>query len=115
MTNAASTRQTKRARDQAANDRQTEIDVIRTLMSLPTGRRWVWLRLSQAEVFVEALDLDPYHMAYAKGRRSEGLRLLQLINRFTPDMCIRMVNENTTNPIPEEEESDGGPDQPSVN
>lgn len=106
MTSATNVRAIRDAKRTAAKDRDTETTVIRTLMSTVDGRRWMWLRLAEAQVFVETDSLDPMTLAYAKGIRREGLRLLQIVNRFAADAYVRMVNENTTNPI--QENDDGG-------
>lgn len=95
MTNAASVKGNAKRNKQAEADRQTDKTVITTLMSTVAGRRWIWLRLSEAQVFTEDGSLDPYWMAYTKGIRNSGLRLLASVTRNCPAMYVRMTEENT--------------------
>lgn len=112
MTNAASEKGIAKRKRQAEADRTVDRTVIVALMSQVDGRRWVWLRLAEAQIFEENENLDPQYMAFATGRRNSGLRLLRAVNRYTPAMYIRMTEENTgvdlsPDPEPESENEDG--------
>lgn len=110
MANSATNeRQIKTREQQKRRDRITDEVITKQLMSTPDGRRWVWLRLGEAALFIENEDLDPYHMAYAKGTRNAGLRLLNDVSRFTPHEYIVMTQEATSVKLveqTEEEETD---------
>lgn len=93
MPSASNERQIRAREDQSARDRVTEEIVVKSLMAHRDGRRWVWLRLAEAQVFAADLNLDPAWMAYSKGLRNSGLKLLQDVNRFTPNEYILMTNE----------------------
>ncbi len=95
MTSATNERQIRVRKDQARRDRITDETIVKSLMSHVDGRRWVWLRLSEAQIFVEDGDLDPYRMAYMKGVRQPALRLLRDVNRFAPTSYVTMTEENT--------------------
>ncbi len=93
MTSASNERQIKARNDQMVRDRITDETVTKSLMSHPDGRRWVWLRLSEARLFVEDEDLDAGRMAYAKGRRNAGLRLLSDVTKYAPQEYVTMTEE----------------------
>ncbi len=93
MTSASNERQIRARNEQMARDRITDETVMKSLMSHPNGRRWVWLRLSEARIFTEDEDLDPQRMAYAKGRRNAGLRLLSDVTKYSPSEYVTMTEE----------------------
>lgn len=108
---ATNERQIKARNAQKRRDRITDEIITKQLMSTPDGRRWVWLRLAEAALYLENEDLDPYRMAYAKGTRNAGLRLLNDVSRFTPHEYIVMTQEATSvklleEPVEEPEETD---------
>lgn len=110
QTSASNERQIREANERQRRDRITDRVITEALMSSVDGRRWVWLRLADAQLFVEDADLDPYRMAYTKGTKQFALRLLRDVNRFAPEAYITMTRENTAvalelNP-PTEEPSD---------
>lgn len=95
MTSATSERAIRERNRQIEQDKQNTADVIRTLMSTVSGRRWVWLQLADCAVFRIDSGLDAMQMAFDKGVRNIGLKLLADITRTTPDMYITMTRENT--------------------
>ncbi len=105
MASATNERQIKARNEAIKRDRALDELVIRSLMSAPNGRRWVWNRLAEAQIFVESESLDPAVLAYEKGRRNAGLRLLNDVTKFTPQDYIRMTEENTSVSINPQEES----------
>lgn len=102
MPSATNERQIKARDQQHRRDRITDELITKQLMSTPDGRRWVWRRLGEAALFIENEDLDPYHMAYAKGTRNAGLRLLNDVSRFSPQEYIIMTQEATSVKLLEE-------------
>lgn len=109
MTSASNERQIKERKRRAAEDARVEADIVRVLMQHPDGRRWVWLRLSEAQLFIGDTDLDPYRMAFMKGMKQFALKLLQAVNRHCPQEYVTMTVENTSVSLepssPEEEEA----------
>lgn len=94
MANSATNeRGIRRRKDQQRRDRITDELVTKQLMSTPDGRRWVWLRLSEANMFAGNENLDPYYMAWEKGTKKEGFRLLRDVTSFTPQQYITMTEE----------------------
>lgn len=108
MSSANSEKNSVAAKKRLADDRAADKEVITSLMRTVVGRRWIWNQLSFAQIFVGDEMLDPYVMAFKKGQRNTGLRLLQDVNRFAPDMYVRMVQENSG--VKLEEDSNGGTD-----
>lgn len=93
--NAASERTIRARNKQILKDRETNTTVITTLMHTIDGRRWIWLKLESAGCFRSDEGLDPYRMAFEKGVRNEGLRLLADVTRITPSLYITMTTENS--------------------
>lgn len=109
MTSSTNERQIRARTRREERERLDDELVMRDLMSTPRGRNWVWRRLAEAQLFVEDTGLDPYWMAYSKGRRNAGLRLLKDAQGFTPQEYVIMTEENTNvllrpEPAPQDEE-----------
>jgi hypothetical protein len=106
---ATNERAIKKRNAQQRRDRVTDEVITKQLMSTPDGRRWVWMRLEEAKIFVGDENLEPYNMAFSKGVRNAGLRLLNDVSRFTPQEYIQMTTEATAIKLvsePEEEIAD---------
>lgn len=104
MTSATNERAIRARNAAIKRDRALDELVIRSLMSAPNGRRWVWNRLAEAQIFNESSSLDAAVLAYEKGRRNPGLRLLNDVTKFTPQDYIRMTEENTSVSVQPQEE-----------
>jgi len=116
MTNAASERSIRKRNKQILADRETNTTVITTLMHTVDGRRWIWLTLERLAVFRADEGLDPLRMAFDKGIRNEGLRLLADVTRICPNEYIRMTQENSGVDLSAPEDPDErDPDYSSVN
>lgn len=94
MPSSTNERQNKARRDQAERDRVTDRIVITQLMGYADGRRWLWNIMSAAQIFSEDQVLDPQYMAFEKGRRTAGLRILKDAQSFTPNEFVLMTNES---------------------
>lgn len=111
MPSASNERQIKARNEQQKRDRLTDEIITKSLMSHPDGRRWVWLRLAEAQLFTDSGSLDAMQMAYDKGRKQFALQLLRDVNRFTPREYITMTEEATSIALRQEqtkEEDDVG-------
>lgn len=97
MTDATSKPQIARAKDRAKADRRANDHIIRTLMGLADGRRWVWIRLGEANIWSSTIRLGEggyAATAFEEGKRSLGLALLADVTRLCPDFYITMTREN---------------------
>jgi len=94
MTSSTNERQIVARSKRAERERIDDELVMKNLMSTPRGRGWIWRRLSEAQLFVEDTGLDPYWLAYSKGKRNAGLRLLKDAQGFTPQEYVMMTEEN---------------------
>lgn len=65
------------------------------LMNDPRGRRIVWRALAAAGVFQSSFDPNAMTMAFAEGRRSEGLRTLARVHELCPDLYPIMMKEQS--------------------
>lgn len=106
MVSATNESRIKAQKAQMRKDQETDKTVVVALMSTPDGRRWVWNKLAEAQIFVEGENLDLGVMAYEKGKRNVGLRLLKSVTTHAPDMYVRMTRENTLVDLNEEPEQD---------
>lgn len=70
-----------------------EAEDVRWLMGSKRGRRIVWRLLSQAGVFQLSFNTNSMTMAFAEGRRNEGLHLFALVNQHSPEHYPVMVKE----------------------
>ncbi len=116
MTSASSEKSIRARNKRILADRETNTTVITTLMHTVAGRRWIWLTLERMAVFRADEGLDPMRMAFEKGIRNEGLRLLADVTRICPNEYIRMTQENTSVELstPTESESDDGHEYSSL-
>lgn len=97
-----------RKRARADRDKVIRNRVIRAFMSNEEGRRYIWLELSSLNVFAQYEGLVENHagLAFAEGKRSVGVRLLNDVSRLAPEDYIKMLRENTNL----KDEEDGGRD-----
>lgn len=104
----AQTAATKRFRE----DERVNAQVIRALMSTQDGRRWLWLRLSEAQLFDDIETTDPMLLVRLNGKRSWAVRLLTSITRYAPALYIRMTEENIGRTLEESpnDDTDNGSD-----
>lgn len=96
----------REAKARAKADADINRRVIQSLMTHAEGRRWIWIELAKAQIFVEEEDLDHPRMCFAKGIRTAGLRLLHSITTHCPDNYITMTRENAG--VKLKEDDDGG-------
>jgi hypothetical protein len=68
---------------------------LRSIMSVPEGRVWMWDFLSQCGVYHSSFSSDALMMAFNEGRRDMGNRLIAEINRLPggPELYRRMAAE----------------------
>jgi len=67
---------------------------LRRLMSDAEGRMWMWDLLTRCGVYHSSYSSDALAMAFHEGHRNIGLHLTAEINRLSPELYVRMVNEN---------------------
>jgi hypothetical protein len=84
-----------RQKSQKTRDLQKKA-ALRVLMSTPDGRMWMWDLLTRCGVYHSSYSSDALAMAFHEGHRNIGLHLTAEINRLSPEMYARMVNENQT-------------------
>jgi len=81
---------------------------LRTVLSMPEGRRWLWRVLEQTAAFRASYDPDsPIRMAFAEGRRSTGLWLLAELQAAAPGEFAALIAEVQTAKLnPTDEDND---------
>lgn len=83
----------ERTRTQKKLARDTEAADIRWLMGSKRGRRIIRRLLEHAGVFRLSFNAESLQMAFAEGRRNEGLRLLNMIHAHCADKYPVMLQE----------------------
>lgn len=75
-------------------DRQKFADAdLRSVMSTPAGRRFVWRLLTQAGLQGSSFASDPLTTAYNEGRRSVAISLLREAQRAAPELYTQALRE----------------------
>lgn len=82
------------AQTQRSWDAERQADDFKTIMGQKIGRRFVWGLLERAGVFASSFNENPLLMAFAEGRRNEGLRVLAQIHALCPDLYEVMITES---------------------
>src|SRR6185437_2194413 len=92
-----SSRASVRAAEKAAKRFDVdEAEVIRSIMSSPAGRYWIWTRLESAHIFSTTFTDSPTRSAFLEGERNAGLTLLNAVMSACPDLytlAMREANE----------------------
>jgi len=83
----------QRQKSKKTRDLQTKT-ALRTLLSDPAGRMWMWDLLARCGVFHLSFSSDALRMAFNEGRRDIGNQLLGDINRISPEFYMKMQMEN---------------------
>lgn len=76
-------------REQRAND-------LRSIMSVPHGRRFLWEHIGSCGVFRSAFNSDALVMAFNEGSREIGLKLYVELLEADPKGCVLMQQEAAT-------------------
>lgn len=87
LDDAAAEAKAKRREKQDAED-------LRWLLSGPRGRRIVFRDLEDAGLFRAVFNTNALSMAFAEGRRNQGLQKLARLMAINPDAYATMVKEN---------------------
>lgn len=74
--------------------RLTEEADLASVLSTPQGRRFMWRVIDgKAGALNGSFSSDPLAMAFAEGRRSVGLMLVQEIQALYPERYVEMLQE----------------------
>lgn len=104
MTSATDQKGIRTQRARAKADLATNDVVIRQLMSVKDGRRYLWLQLAEANVFSSTICFGPdgyAQTAFREGQRSKGLATFSAIIRLCPSEYVTMTRENAAVSIQE--------------
>jgi hypothetical protein len=105
-------RQLKKKADQSRRDKITNELVLKQLMSTKDGRRYVWLWLEFCQLTNVTPNLDPTYMAWEKGHRNVGMRLMYDVTTLTPQEYILMTEEARSIKLTQETPDVRSPDDP---
>lgn len=93
MQNAADRKQIRAAEKAAKLAERNRGEVIAALANTEPGRRYLWDRLAEANVFSSTYHDNPQRMAFSEGLRSSGLALMEDFMRYAPDQFILAMRE----------------------
>lgn len=82
----------KRARESKRNETQ-RIDTLKTIMSAPNGRAYIWWLLGQCGVYRTSVSTDPHRTYFNEGQRNIGLMVFAELHEHCAGDYQRMVNE----------------------
>lgn len=75
-------------------EKENEQNFIKTIMSLPEGRKWIYNLLEICKVFGNPVILgDPYATHFNIGEQNVGKKLLQDINDCASEQYTLMIKE----------------------
>lgn len=83
-------------RDAERSARQAELErheVLRGIMSVGPGRKWMWDLLVSAHMFSSSFSTSALQMAFTEGERNIGLRLMVDLQAACPQLYQTMVQE----------------------
>jgi hypothetical protein len=83
-----------RRRVSAKQEEKEFDDMLRAIMDLPLGRKWIWRLLADCRTFATAFGSEPHLSYFAGGEQNVGFRVLAQIMRACPQQYLRMVQEN---------------------
>lgn len=63
------------------------------MLSLPSGRRFVWRIIEASGAFGASYSPDTHAMAFTEGRRSVGLEMMLRIQTALPNRWLEMLGE----------------------
>jgi hypothetical protein len=81
------------ADERAKLNRDSEESDFKWLMGSRRGRRIVWRLLARAGVFQLSFNTNAMAMAFAEGRRNEGLYMLDQVHTLCPELYTIMAKE----------------------
>ena len=94
MSNAADPSQISELESKAKRKLRQEEEDLKTILSEPIGRRFIWGMLQSAGIFrISHVHGDTHSTAFNEGARNMGLVLLGEIMRVDMDGYLRMIKE----------------------
>lgn len=90
---ASDPKMVKAAKRRAERAREAELEVVKAVMGLPQGRKWVWSILSKARLFQSPFAANALVMAHNAGEMNIGLYILGQIMEACPDQYMVMAKE----------------------
>jgi len=99
------TEEEKERAEQKQREAQKEREkVVKSVMSTPEGRKFVWGLLAETELFHGGYVADPNRLQWLCGRRDLGLKYFDEVNSVCPELFQLAQEENK----PETDEVNNG-------
>jgi hypothetical protein len=93
VTNAADRTQVERAERRVENERQQELQDIRTVLSSVSGRRLLWRIMEKCKTFSSVWEPSA-KIHYNAGQQDLGHFIMTEIVDANPDLLFKMMREN---------------------
>lgn len=84
----------KAVRKDAKLEAEQDIEVLRTVMSIEPGRRWMHKLLVKCHCFANPFSKDPLVTAFSCGEMNIGQQILIELNNHCTDTYLQMMKEN---------------------
>lgn len=93
MNDESQVRALAKAQREAAHRESERRIVVKSIMSHPAGREWIYSELSQCGIYHTPFTADPYATAFNCGQHNTGLRLLAQVTAVAPKEYLQMLEE----------------------
>lgn len=90
---AGDERDVRKRKRETKNARFLRIETLKTIMSTPNGRQWIWWLLGETHISGTSYSDIPSRMAFMEGERNVGLKLFAELQKHCSGDYAKMVNE----------------------
>lgn len=91
---AGDLRSVKETEKEAKTETQIRAEVIRTMMSVESNRKWFYELLTKCHIGSNPFSADPISMAFACGELNIGQQIFIDLQAACPDLYLKMMEEN---------------------
>lgn len=86
--------QVNKARKKAGRSKSDDLEIVKAIMELPTGRAWMYRLLGKCGTFTAPVSDNPHRDAQAAGRQMVGHWLQEDIMNASPEKYWVMIKES---------------------
>lgn len=91
--NAADESQVREAGKRAGSKREQIMNDLKTVLSSPSGKRYIWSLLEECGVYKSSMTGDA-HTYFNEGQRNIGLKIIAGITECDPQSLIKMMTDS---------------------
>lgn len=90
---ASDERAVRAARSRARREDEERLEMVKAVMSMPQGRKWVWGILAHCAVLQTPFATNALVMAFTAGKQDVGHFIIRDIMEVAPEMYLKMAAE----------------------